>query len=474
MRTIFLFTFLVVLTLNLQSQDYKKIDSLSETLVSNYKLPGLAIVGVQNDEIVYSRRIGKANESASYNENTRLYIASNTKAFVGLAMAKLAFENKLSYNHPITKYIPESFFPKEIKAETITIDRLLSHTHGLSNDPLVFRTAYSGVYPSDLRELLKFTSYRGELPSTDFKYSNLGYLIAGMIIEEVSGLPWQEYVEKHLLSPLGMKQTTARLNFDRALEAMPYEFYSEGILSSKKSDPTLHAAGGMYSTLEDMARWLQLFTNPDQQVLPSALLADYKAQTEEAEGSIGPFSIDTYGNGWIYGKLMNDPLVFHFGSFNGYESMMSYQPETNRGVFVFVNERIGGQRIAAMLSAYYYLIANNDPMADQKIANFSKFIEPLYKKTKEEHTVFTFHENENLVGTYSSDKYGELEVKNTEHGFVFSLGKLSSLAYQDEKENGILIEWTPGIEEHFEFSTSNEGKLILIYGDFDLFVKKGK
>lgn len=347
----------------------------------------------------------------------------------------------------------------------------MQHTHGLSNDPMVFRTAYSGEFPSDLKELLKFTVYRQDTLSYDFKYSNLGYLLGGIIIEEVTGKNWKDYVEENIFNPIGMRETSSHINFKQSLETMPFEYYSNESISSRKSENTLHSAGGIYSTLGDMAKWLRIFTDDNQKVFSSVLMKEYLDSRTSVGNRMGPFTMDEYGNGWIYGTLMGEKLFFHFGSFPGYESIMSFNNEKKTGVFVFVNERLGGQRIAAMLTAYFYLVANEDSAADEKIKMFSQFIDPLYSKTKPERTIFTFQNTDELTGTYFSPEYGHLIVDKTSIGFTFSLGRLTSLAYLDTENNGILIEWTPGITEHFTISKDNKA-VKLIYGEFGEFLKQ--
>lgn len=471
MKRIIIIAVLLLSTVVGKSQNFTKLDSLSNLLIEKYNLQGIGIVGVQNNKIVYQKAFGKANLTNNFSDSTKIYIASNTKAFVGLALSKLAFEKKIDYSDPISKYIPSTYFPSNIEVDKITIRNLMQHTHGLSNDPMVFRTAYSGEFPDDLRELLKFTVYRNDTLSYDFKYSNLGYLLGGIIIKEVTGQDWKDYVAYNILKPIGMTATSAHINFKQSLEALPFEHFSNEPISSRKSENTLHSAGGIYSTLGDMGKWISIFTDENQTSINPKLLTDYLSDRTLVENRMGPFTMDEYGNGWIYGTLMGEKLYFHFGSFNGYESIMSFQPENKTGVFVFVNERVGGQMVSAMLSAYYYLIMSNDSNADSKIQMFSQFIDPMYKKAKNESTLFSYENIDELTGSYFSTKYGNLIVDKNSDGYTFSLGKLKSFAYLDNENNGIIIEWTLGIEEHFTISNTN-GKMKLIYGDFGEFIKK--
>jgi CubicO group peptidase (beta-lactamase class C family) len=470
MREILTAAILLMVSIACKSQNFSKIDSLSKQLIEKYNLPGIGIVGVQDDKVVYQKTFGKANLTESFSDSTKIYIASNTKAFIGLAISQLVFEKKINYSDPISKYISPSYFPEMIEVDKITVRNLMQHTHGLSNDPFVFRTAYSGEYPASLQELLKFTVYRKDSLSHDFKYSNLGYLLGGIIIEEVTGQSWKEYISKNIFQPAGMTDTSAHLDFNQSLEALPFEHYSSEPISSRKSENTLHSAGGMYSTLGDMGKWLTIFTNENQMKIGSELLSEYLNERAVVDNRMGPFTMDAYGNGWIYGSLMGEKLFYHFGSFNGYESIMSFQPENRNGVFVFVNERIGGQRISAILSAYFYLIMSKDSQADSKIEMFGQFIDPMYEKVKKERTMYSYENIDELTGIYFSPKYGNLIVDKNSNGYIFSLGRLKSYAYLNDENNGIIIEWTPGIEEYFTISVDQK-EVRLIYDDFGEFIK---
>ena len=473
MKNLIIFFLLLTFCIPSQAQNFKKIDSLSRELIQRYNLKGIGIVAVKEDKIVYKNSFGKANKEKGFDDSTRIYIASNTKAFVGLAMNKLAQENKVNLEASITEYIPESYFSENINVESIQVKNLLTHTHGLSNDPLTFRTAYSGDYPQNLKKLLKFTVYQKDSLKKEFKYSNLGYLLSGMIIEKVTGKSWQTYLKEEILDPLDLDTTTPYIDFSRRLEALPYDFNSDKPINSIKAENTLHAAGGLYSTLSDMAKWLMLFTDRDQKELDKELIENYLDKNiADASENMGPFQMTGYGNGWIRGKFNREDILFHFGRFKGYESMISYKPKTDSGIFVFINERIGGVRIALMLTSYFYLLeSENGESIKKEMEVFPKMIDPIYNEEVISPELFRYKNSQLLTGSYYNPKYGQLIVDKDSKGFTFTLGRLKSYAYKNPKDpSDIVIEWTPGIKEHFKIDKKEKVKLI--YGDFGVFVKQ--
>jgi CubicO group peptidase (beta-lactamase class C family) len=331
------------------------VDDMAAGLMKAHGIPGIGIVGVRGGEVIYLRGFGTGDGTHPFKPTTRFYIASNTKGFTGLAMARLVEDGRISLDDAVSDYLPARFFANGADPARITIRDLLAHTTGLSNDPLVSRTAYSGELPRDLRTLLRFTEYRDESQAREFRYSNLGYLMSGMVIEQVTGMPWQAYVAQAVLQPAGMSRTTASVPARGEDAALPFDAGSPEPLAFRKTAATLHAAGGHYSTLEDMGRWLTLFTDPEQARLPTASVARATGTLVDGiDQSMGPFRIEGYGYGWAQGTLWDEPQQFHFGRFPGQDSMIAFSPADRLGVFVFVNERKGGIRVAGALSALYF------------------------------------------------------------------------------------------------------------------------
>ena len=452
-------------------QQFKTLDSLAAEMIKNHYVKGIAITAVHDGKIVYEKGFGYADERNVMNDNTRLYIASNTKAFTGLAMAQLISKGLIHLDDPLSKYIAPEYFPVSIAVDSIFIQQVLSHTHGLSNDPLIFRTAYSGEYPDDLRELLKFTTYRKGKPDHSFRYSNLGYILAGIIIEQVTGKSWKRYIDEKILGPLDMLQTTALLPVNETV-ALPYRFDSEQ-LKLKKTGNTLHAAGGLFSTTTDLGKWLLLLTGTGPGNFMNDTLRElYETTLTDAEQSMGPFTVTGYSFGWAQGRFFDVPLRLHFGTFPGYESFMSYIPGKQDGVFVFVNESEAGIRVAGMLAAVYYasVLKNNNPL---KTADpFLSVIEKTKAGYKPFDAQFINADSKALSpGIYTSDEYGTLQVSRSAGHYIFKLGELESPAFKGKENNELLVEWTPGIIEHLFWEEKKSGYR---YDDVGFFAKRGE
>jgi CubicO group peptidase (beta-lactamase class C family) len=161
-----------------------------------------------HDGQTYARGYGYADvaHKVRSDANTGYYNGSNTKAYTAVVCTMLANEGKLDLDVPVTKYLPELHFQPPIDANQLTLRRFLSHTSGIENGAITFRTAFSGEHaPEGLVKILGMsTPGKG-----GFRYDNLGYVVASLIIERVTGKTWKDVLDQKLFQPLGMRRPDA-------------------------------------------------------------------------------------------------------------------------------------------------------------------------------------------------------------------------------------------------------------------------
>lgn len=456
---------------------------IGETMEMMPAVPGLAITVVRGDSTIYRRGFGWADAEAGapMTPETPLYIASNTKSFTALAAALLETRGEIDLDAPVTDYLRRDWFPAGIDADAVTLRHLLTHTSGLSNDALVSRTAYSGEHtPHVQRQLLGKTVPRDDAPLGTFDYTNTGYLIAALALEEATGLPWQDLLEREIFEPLGMTSTTARRSELRsdAISAAPYRAVggAERIrLPLEKSDGTLHAAGGILSTLRDLERWLVAEMHDGRvsgaAILPAAVVEATRALEAPAAGTVGPLGRDGYGLGWIVGSFGGEELVYHVGNFPGTASFMSFMPGQDLGVAVFVNEDVVGVRVALLLTAYVYdWWVNREGALEQLTGLRSGLVERVEAASPPVAPATPGLERiRPLVGTYYSEAYGTLYVSGTERGELkLRLGDQWGLAAS--YEGGVAsVAFIPGRADTWTFELEAGRAVRVSYGDWGIF-----
>src|SRR5688572_2911557 len=234
-----------------QSQQDKQfaadVDALVTRVMAMDVTPGMAIAVVKGDQTILAKGYGWADleRKVPATERTAFYIASMTKAFTALDIALLAKRGVLSLDAPVSRYLGGVTWGSGVNADSITIRQLLSHTHGIANDgPVVFRTAFTGDHTNALlKDLLRYHSASDA--GRKYRYTNLGYNIAGIIIDDLTKSKWQDQLEAGIFKPLGMNNTTAYVSrIDSARLAMPYAALSKRVHYSK-SDANMQAAGGL-------------------------------------------------------------------------------------------------------------------------------------------------------------------------------------------------------------------------------------
>src|SRR5687768_4716765 len=344
---------------------------VGKTLATFPDLPGIAIVVIKDDKPIFLRAYGMADKEAGIkaDTDTLYYIASSTKSFTALAAAMLDKEGKIKFSDAMTKYTSGIQFKNDIP-DKITIRDLLTHTSGLRNGALVNRLAFTGqIDQSELDRALAEGTTVNETNFGKYNYTNLGYNIYGLAVHYHLHKKWQDLLEERIFTPAGLQHTTAYTSKARARKykiAAPYVVDTDAVNAGKmvrsqleKTDENMQSAGGMFMSISDLGRWLNLNMNGGRlgkkQVLPADLLRNAQTGYTKSTRNEPPFSGDgEYGLGWQIGKYRNEKVVYHHGGYPGYRSHVSFMPERKVAVGVMVNNDALGGRLADMLAAYAY------------------------------------------------------------------------------------------------------------------------
>jgi CubicO group peptidase (beta-lactamase class C family) len=328
-------------------------------------IPALSVAVSRSGGPIFVGAYGEADRERHVRAtpHTRFYIASSTKSFVALAFARLAAQGRIDLDWTLAELAPDIPFPPEVRAREVTLRHLLSHSHGLTVPGIEFRLAYTGQHDrATLWRLLRDARPNPRAPLGSFNYGNLGYNVAAMLIERRLGRRWQDLLEEQVLRPLRLDETFARgLARSRAPRAAPYASLAPGgpeRLRLAKSDATLQSAGGMYSSANDMGRWvaLQLAAERNQAGLafPASLVAGTHRPVARMDLRFGPFARTGYGLGWYSGDYRGETLYHSFGSFSGARAHTSFLPARDIGVAITTNDEGAGFFLVDVAAAYTY------------------------------------------------------------------------------------------------------------------------
>lgn len=371
----------------------RDFEELANSALARFdKVPGMAVAVTRSDGPILARGWGMADveQQIPATADTRYYIASSTKAFVGTALAALDARGEIDLDWTLAELAPEINFGPEIRAGEVSLRHMISLQHGLDNEAIAFRLAYSGQADTGtLWNLLSQTEANPDAPLGTFSYNNLGFNLATLLIERRLGLRWQDMLEKEIFAPLGMRQTHAQglaAARQAANFAAPYHSLHPGgpaRLYLEKHDDTMQSAGGLYSSATDMTRWLRLqlsaATGSDR--TPLALAAVQARQPISSfDQSFGPSIKRTgYGLGWYSGPYADGTLYHAFGSFAGTRAHTSFFPERDLGVAVMVNDEGTGFLLADLVALFAYDWFIHGP--DQAKATAAQAMDMLEKQS---------------------------------------------------------------------------------------------
>lgn len=349
------------------------LDHAVAELMDRYHVRTPLVVGVVvGDQVRYSKAFGSLDLSDTLPPTTAtpFYIASSTKAFVGLTTAILVEQDVIDLDGTLAQYLPElHFLDTAIHPERITLRQLLTHTHGISNPVLGFNTAYTGLRTSTEELMTDLANESVAVPST-FNYGNDGYLITALILERVTGRDWRHLVQELILDPAGMHSTSARVSSYQKAALPPAFKGSRSSLAVEeapfvKTDSTMHAAGGMISTVKDACLWLELNLNGGriggEQVIPSNAIARTHRSEVTLVDTFHHYSRHAYGLGWYVSDLRERTLIHCFGAFLGARAHLSFMPQERIGVVVFSAEAGRAFHLPDMIADVVYGTLLPDP-----------------------------------------------------------------------------------------------------------------
>jgi CubicO group peptidase (beta-lactamase class C family) len=305
----------------------RAIDAIALSELHSGSTPGLAVGVVEDGLLVYSRGFGFADLRTHRRANaaTQFYAGSIGKQFTAAAVLLLEQDKQLSLSDKVTKYVPELTIAKDV-----TVEELLQQTSGLPDYTQAPGVNHDPVKPIRLPDLIKAVNRMKPAapPGAQFQYNNLNYMIAGLIVQRVSGEPFSVYLQSRIFEPLIM--TSTFLAGDQGISANHAVGYTRehGRFDQVKPwDPSwLFGAGDLVTSVDDLAKW--------DVGLPLVLNVDSVRAMWSASGAPGGMA---YGMGWVIDRRAGQRYVWHNGELAGFHSMNALLPDEHVAVIVLSN-----------------------------------------------------------------------------------------------------------------------------------------
>jgi CubicO group peptidase (beta-lactamase class C family) len=317
-------------------------------------VPGMAVVAVKDDKVILVETLGfrDAEGQQPVTPETVFYIASCTKPFTAWGILSLVQEGKVYLDSPVKRYLPRFELSDPELTKAITVRDLLSHSKGLGGGQIVWLDAFTGEITEDrYYHLLKSVPIAGRP-----EYSNVHFTLLGRIIQSVSGKSWKDFLDDRVFKPAGMKGATAYASIMYGGNAaLPCTVIDGKIVEAKtrKTDRTMHAAGGMGASANDLAQWLRVNLNgglvDGVQALPGDLVSQMltpQAKLPEPDSNFPNHERTAHGLGWMIGAYRGERFIDHGGGYIGTSAWVTFMPDRKIGVAAMANCSTGLTNLA--------------------------------------------------------------------------------------------------------------------------------
>lgn len=369
------------------------LDGIIEQQMKDLRIAGVTLAVVRDAKVLLAKGYGYANvaQSVPVHPDTTLFrIGSTTKLFTWTAIMQLVEQGKLDLDADINTYL--DFKIPATYPEPITLKHLMSHTAGFEDIAL-------GLFPPRMPPeplgawLAAHIPARIRPPGLISAYSNYGVELAGYVVERVSGIPYEEYVERNLFEPLGMEHTAVR-------QPLPDDLAADMSLGYKYVDGSFQAqtyqwlrsmpAGGISSTASDMARFMIAHLQ-DGRYADTRILQEQTAR--QMHGTL--FKMDERVNGFAFGFFERDVngqrVIGHPGSTLVFSSDLILLPHQNLGLFVSYNtfgaETLIDRLILGFMNHYYPVVQHAPPLLGNAVSHADD-LTGSYRLGRSSHTNF--------------------------------------------------------------------------------------
>ena len=350
-------------------------DSVFDGLVKPDE-PGFAVLIRYGGRNAYQRTEGVRDlrSKAKIDAHTNFRIASFTKQFTAMAIMLLVHEGKLRYDETLTEIFPDF----AAYGKTITVRNLLNHTSGLPDYEDLMDAAEKVKGPmwtpehqiqdAEVLELLKKEKNGKFAPGTSWSYSNSGYVVLGLVVAKVSGKSYGEFLRERIFAPLKMNHTLAYQKGKNEVVDRAFGHSKENN-DFKESDQSSTSAtlgdGGIYSSLEDLAKWDDAFSNHTllsekefQPALTPVRLNDGSETiwpTHPNDDNLHPGKRVSYGFGWFLDPYQGRRRMWHTGSTMGFRTVIERFTEGAGLTVIILSNRtdLEPEKLALKAASYY-------------------------------------------------------------------------------------------------------------------------
>jgi CubicO group peptidase (beta-lactamase class C family) len=431
---------------DLESPDLEALARTLDAARLTLDVPGMGVAIVHDGEVVFARGFGERTLGGGedVDEHTIFAIGSSSKAFTAAAVAMLVDSGDAGWNDRVTKHLPWLRLHDPYPTSELTIIDMLSHRNGLPRGDMLWYG--SGMERKEILERLPHLEPNSSFRS-QFGYQNIMYLAAGQMLEEVSGVTWDDWVQTRIFDPLGMDESTTTITAlpESGNIATPHAKVDDELVTvAWRNIDNAAPAGSINSSVSDMAKWVTLLLNEgrvgagdDEQMIltPGSIDVMWTPFTlATATGPAGALRAEShfllYGLGWFIQDYRGERIIQHGGNIDGMSALVAMIPEEELGVVVLTNMNgtvLPNVAVNEVFDAY--LGVDDHDWADEA-KQVLDTAEAMGKQTIEQLEARRIEGTsptlplEEYTGTYRHQFYGDIVVTLEDGALVFTRGDL--------------------------------------------------
>lgn len=463
------------------------LDAYIEQARQTWHMPGISVVVVKDDRIVYAKGFGVREEGkpGKVDADTVFAIGSASKAFTAAALGMLVDEKKIGWDGAVHDYMPSFELDDPYVTRQVTVRDLLSHRTGVVTNGWLWLG--SGL---DRQEVIRRLRFQGESLGfrNGFQYQNEMYIVAGEIVPAVTGTSYERFIANRIFAPLGMRRTGTSITELKGLAnvATPHAAIDGRMVPiDYRLIDNVGGAGVINSSARDMAQWVRLQlgggTFEGKRLIAPATLAEmHTGQIVTRGGGNTTFRFTEYGLGWSVQDYRGQKVVQHSGGIDGMQSMVAMMPEQKLGVVVLTNNMPSLLALAVELRIFDSVLGGppTDHSAVLKAREDAARIErdkatPPRPATVAPPTLPL----DRYTGTYSSALLGDAKVTLVDGRLVFSRAA-SSAVLDHDRSDLFRARWnSPGLISvtgltPVGFTFGCEGQIVALDFDGNRFARK--
>jgi len=464
----------------------KEFDAYIEKSRKQYDVPGLAVALVKDGKVILNKGYGlrNINKSDAVDNQTLYACASTTKAMTAMCMAMLVDEGKVNWNDPVIKHLPDFQLYDPYVTRELKIRDLFTHNSGVGNADFLWGSI--DLPAEEVLNRMKLVKPSYSLRSS-FIYQNIFYLYAGKVIEKLSGLPWEVFIQKRIFDPLGMTRTYPHLAMVKdANQSSPHHWVEGKILVIERtSADNIGPAGSVWSCADDMSKWAICMLDSSKYaggrlVKPATWKELFKPHVIVPAPEFYPTqqltkpNWTTYSLGWFQQDYKGKKINFHTGSLAGETAIHGQLPDSKLGIYIFGNLDHAEVRHALMFKAFdVFGLGGTRDWSSDILTLYKNLNQQNEQKQKADDLQRISNTNPSLAlseytGKYTSPLYGEVVVTLTGQNLNIAINNAVSIQaahwHYDVFSGWYNKRWWGKTKVQFMLDASGKARTLLIEG----------